>query len=176
MKQSPDALREGLLQRGDLEIALRNCTTAWNWTHQLHEFLGQSIPRVDDCRGLRTDAGTALTFGSHGVRAGTSLILRQRFLKLGVQVVATVRRWCCICRKHSLSRSLSSSRSSLGAQTGSSAARHSQIFLCPPVSSVSCEMRLELASTLESVSGSAQTPPDSPLSVVQKLFHSIACE
>jgi len=63
MKQSPRWLYEKVYcQRGDLENRIKELHYGMeNWTHQLHEFLGQSIPRVDDCRGLRTDAGTALT-------------------------------------------------------------------------------------------------------------------
>jgi len=53
------------------------------------------------------------------VRGAQVSILRQRFLKLGVQWLPRHVAWCCICRKHSLSRSLFIVLAlSLGAQPG----------------------------------------------------------
>jgi len=89
------ALREDLLPTpATWKIALRNCTTAWKLGRtSCTSFWANQFRVLMTAAGLRTDAGTALTFGSHGscARAQVS-ILRQRFLKLGVQVVATVRR------------------------------------------------------------------------------------
>jgi len=94
MKQSPQWLYEEVYcQRGDLEnrikelhygmeIGRTSCTS----------FLGQSVPRADDRRGLRTVAGAAIASGAHGLRRAQVSTLRERFLKLGVQVIATVRR------------------------------------------------------------------------------------
>src|SRR5882762_5316565 len=68
------ALRGGLLPTGGSRKSHKGTALRHgDWPHQLHQFLGQSVPRADDRRGLRTDAGTAIASGSHGLRSGTSL-------------------------------------------------------------------------------------------------------
>ena len=87
------ALRGGLLPAGDLENRIKELHYGMEiGRHQLQQFLGQSVPRADDRRGLRTDAGTAVASGAHGLCSARVSTLRQRFLKLGVLVVASVRR------------------------------------------------------------------------------------
>src|SRR5467141_2691492 len=68
------ALRGGLLPTGGSRKShKRTALRHGDWPHQLHQFLGQPVPRADDRRGLRTDAGAALASGAHGLRSGTSL-------------------------------------------------------------------------------------------------------
>src|SRR5208337_4127216 len=87
------ALRGGLLSTRRPRESHQG-TALWDGdrAYQLHEFLGQSVPCVDDCRSLRVDAGAALRLaGTASARAQVST-LRERFLKIGAQVVASVRR------------------------------------------------------------------------------------
>src|SRR5258706_15086114 len=101
MKQSPQWLYEEVYcQRGDLEnrikklhygmeIGRTSCTSFW--ANQFRVLMTAAayvlLPELR-LRLARTDCA----------RAQVST-LRERFLKLGVQVIATVRRWCCICLK-----------------------------------------------------------------------------
>jgi Transposase DDE domain group 1 len=79
MKQSPQWLYEEVYcQRGDLENRIKElhygtALRDGNWTHQLHEFLGQSVACLDDRGSLRVDAGTTLRPGRHRFCACTSI-------------------------------------------------------------------------------------------------------
>ena len=74
MKQSPQWLYEEVYcQRGDLENRIKELHYGiGDRAYQLHEFLGQSVPGVDDGRSLRVDAGAALRPGRYGFCPGTS--------------------------------------------------------------------------------------------------------
>jgi len=68
------ALRGGLLPTGDLENRIKELHYGMEIGRtSCHQFLGQSVPRADDRRGLRTVAGAAIASGAHGLRPGTSL-------------------------------------------------------------------------------------------------------
>jgi len=101
-----------------MEIGRTSCTSFWaNQFRVLMTAAAYVLMQELRLRLARTECA----------RAQVS-ILRQRFLKLGVQVVATVRRVVLHLRKHSLSRSLSSSRSEPGCanRVSSRPHRHSQ--------------------------------------------------
>jgi len=131
MKQSPRWLYEKVYcQRGDLEnrikelhygmeIGRTSCTSFWaNQFRVLMTAAAYVLMQELRLRLARTECA----------RAQVS-ILRQRFLKLGVQVVATVRRVVLhFAASIPLSRSLSSSRSEPGCanRVSSRPHRHSQ--------------------------------------------------
>src|SRR5438309_8044920 len=76
------ALRGGLLSTGGSRESHQGTALRYgDWPHQLHQFLGQSVPRSDDRCGLRTDAGAALAPGPHGLCSGTSLNVTRALLE-----------------------------------------------------------------------------------------------
>jgi len=159
------ALREGLLPTRDLENRIKELHYGMELDAPVARVSGQSIPRVDDCRGLRTDAGTALTFGSHGVRAGTSFnsasTLPETRRSGGCHGTS---RGAAFAASIPLSRSLSSSRSEPGCANRVSSRPHdiandSFVHLLLAVSLCARNAASNLLSTLESVLRFSQTPP-----------------
>lgn len=77
--------------RGDLE---NQGAARWHGdrTDQLLELLGQHVPGDPDGSGVCADAGDTPAPGTDPPRPAQVSTLRERFLKLGVQVVVAVRR------------------------------------------------------------------------------------
>jgi len=95
MKQSPRWLYEKVYCNAATwkiafkELALRH----GNWTHSCTSFWANQFRVLMTARGLRTDAGNcAYVWLARSARGHKFQFCVKRFLKLGVQVVATVRR------------------------------------------------------------------------------------
>ena len=129
------------------------------WAYLLHQFLGQSVPRADDRRGLRTDAGTAVASGSHRLRSGTSLHSSRALLETRSSGgrFGTARR-AAFTSGFPVSRSLSSSGLELGRSNWrSSPAVLSRKFLLVTLCSRCLSSRQNLTTNLANGQSSCST-------------------
>jgi hypothetical protein len=81
-------------QRGDLENRIKELHYGMEIGRiSCSSFWANPVPRADDRCGLRTDPGTAVATGSTRTALGhKSPLYASASLKLGVQVIASVRR------------------------------------------------------------------------------------
>jgi len=86
--------------------------------------LGEHIPSVADSGGYVLIAGDALHLSPNAPRPGAGLALREHFLKLGAQVIVTVRRIVLHLPQRFVPPIALSSRFEFGRQNWLSSPRH----------------------------------------------------